>query len=113
MFEESCFKFKSIQHPLHHTLIDFFDQYLYAKEEMDTKFPSPGDELDLNMFFDSAHGHNRKTGHSISGLVVYVGNTPIIWHSRRQGAVQSSSYGAELYAMHLAVEELLTIRYML
>ena len=42
-----------------------------------------------------------------------MGNTPIIWKSRRQGAVQTSTYGAELCAMRMAVEEAITIRYML
>jgi hypothetical protein len=48
--------------------------------------------------------HDKVTGRSISGVVVYVGGTPIIWKSRRQGSVNS---------MKLAVEEAITIRYML
>jgi len=83
-------------------------------EEMDKNFPKPlGEELDVNIYFYSDHGHNRKTGRSISGIIVYVGNTPIIWKSRRQGAVQTSTYGAELCAMRMAVEEAITICYML
>jgi hypothetical protein len=83
-------------------------------EEMDKNFPKPlGEELDVNIFFDSDLGHDRKTGRSISGIIVYVGNTPIIWKPRQQGAVQTSTYGAELCAMRMAVEEAITIRYML
>jgi hypothetical protein len=95
-------------------VFNFADQYTYAKEEIDTRFHKPlGPELDINIFFDSDHRHDRKTGRSISGIIVYVGNTPIIWKSRRQGAVQTSMYGAELCAMRMAVEEAITIRYML
>jgi hypothetical protein len=95
-------------------VFNFADQYSYAVEEMDKSFPKTlGEELDVNIFFDSDHAHDRKTGRSISGVIVYVGNTPIIWKSRRQGAVQTSTYGAELFAMRMAVEEVISIRYML
>jgi len=94
-------------------VFNFAAQYSYAVEEMDKNFPKPlGEELDINIFFDSDHGHDRKTGRSISGIIVYVGNTPIIWKSRRQGAVQTSTYGAELCAMRMAAEEAITICYM-
>jgi hypothetical protein len=42
-----------------------------------------------------------------------IGRTPITWKSRRQGAIATSTYGAELSAMRLATEEAHTIRYML
>ncbi len=95
-------------------IIDFVEQYAYAREEIDPKFPKPmGPELDISIFFDSDHAHDKVTGRSISGIVVLVGSTPIIWRSRRQGAVQTSTYGAEFSAMRLATEEAITVRYML
>jgi hypothetical protein len=42
-----------------------------------------------------------------------VGSTPIIWKSKKQGAVQTSTYGAEFSAMRLANEETIAIWYML
>jgi hypothetical protein len=42
-----------------------------------------------------------------------VGNTPIMWKSRCQGAIATSTYGAEFNAMKLATEGAITIRYML
>jgi hypothetical protein len=63
---------------------NFADQYSYAVEDMDKSYPKPlGEELDVNIFFDSDHAHDRKTRRSISGIMVYVGNTPIIWKSIR------------------------------
>jgi hypothetical protein len=95
-------------------LIDFTEQYAYAKEELDPRFPKPmGQELDVAIFFDSDHAHDKVTGRSISGVIVMVGSTPIVWKSKRQGAVQTSTYGAEFSAMRLATEEAITIRYML
>lgn len=91
------------------SLIDFVGQYKYAQEEIDPKFPKPmGPELDVWIFFDSDHAHDKVTGRSISGVIVLVGSTPIIWKSKRHGAVQTSTYGAELSAMRLATEEAIT-----
>ena len=96
------------------SLIDFTEQYSYAKEEIDSRFPPLlGKEMDVSIFFDSDHAHDKVTGRSISGVIVMVGSTPIIWRSKRQGAVQTSTYGAEFSAMRLATEEAITIRYML
>ncbi len=67
----------------------------------------------MSIFFDSDHGYDKVTGRSMSGIIVLVGSTPIIWRSRRQGAVQTSTYGTEFSAMHMATEEAITTRYML
>ncbi len=88
----------------------FEDFYAYAYEELDERFPKQiGTELPISIFFDSDHGHDRVTGNSISGVVVIVGCTPITWKSRRQGAIATSTYGAEFSAMKLATEEAITI----
>jgi hypothetical protein len=93
---------------------DFEDQYGYATEDIDPMFPEAlYDELTVSIFFDSDHAHDKKTGRSISGIIVFVGRTPIIWKSKRQGAIQTSTYGAEFCAMRLATEEAHSIRYML
>jgi hypothetical protein len=99
---------------LDNSLIDFAEQYAYAEEEIDPRFPRPmGEELDVSVLFDSDHAHDKVTGRSISGVIVMVGSTPIIWRSKHQGAVQTSTYRAEFSAMRLATEETITIRYML
>jgi hypothetical protein len=93
---------------------DFEDQYSYAHEDIDERFPEPkGSDLPVSIFFDSDHVHDKITGRSISGVIVMVGCTPITWKSRRQGAIATSTYGAEFYAIKLATEEAITIRYML
>lgn len=95
-------------------MIDFSEQYAYAKEEIDYQFPEPmGQELEVSVFFDSDHAHDTVTGRSISGVIVMVGSTSTIWKSKRQGAVQTARYGAEFSATRLATEEAITIRYML
>jgi len=53
------------------------------------------------------------TRRSISGLIVFVGSTPVLWISRRQGCIATSTYCAEFIAMRTAVEEAISLRYML
>ena len=63
------------------------------------------DEMDITAFVDSDHAHDRMTRRSITGLLILVGRTPVYFMSKRQGAIATSTYGAELCAMKTAVEE--------
>jgi hypothetical protein len=91
---------------------DFGGQYHYFNEELDPKFPEPLlKELDVNMFCDSDHGHDKVTGRSITGIICFVGSTPVIWESKRQTCVQTSTFGAEFTALKRAVEKVVMIRY--
>jgi len=70
-------------------------------------------ELAVNIFVDSNHGHDRLTGRSITGLISFVGRTPIYYMSKRQSSVQTPTFGAEFVALKKAVEEAITLRYYL
>ncbi len=55
---------------------------MYAYEDIDKHFPEPkGKELPVPIFIDNDHAHDKKTGRSISGVIVMVGCTLIIWKS--------------------------------
>ena len=71
------------------------------------------DELEITAFVDSDHAHDRVTRRSITGLLILVGRTPVYFMSKRQGAIETSTYGAEFCAMRSAVEEVQSVRYML
>ena len=93
---------------------DFGNQYKDFKEEIDDKLPiEKMKEFPITILCDSNHGHDRRTGKSITGIIVFVGRTPIYWCSKRQGAVQTSTFGAEFVALKKAVEEAVTTRYWL
>ena len=92
---------------------DFGNQY-DMKEEIDDKLPEPlMDELDVTIFVDSNHGHDLVTGKSITGVIIFVGRTPVKSYSKRQSSVQTSTFGAEFVSLKRAVEEAITIRYYL
>ena len=91
---------------------DYGHQYSYFKEDIDPRFPEPlMDELEVNMFADSDHGHDKVTGRSITGCICFVGSTPVLWFSKRQPCVHTSTFGAEFCALKKAVEESVSLRY--
>ena len=93
---------------------DFGNQYDDFTEDVDDKLPDPlMKELPITIFVDSNHGHDKITGKSITGLVVFVGRTPIFYQSKRQASVQTATFGAEFIALKKAVEEAITTRYYL
>jgi hypothetical protein len=53
------------------------------------------------------------TRRSVSGILLFVGRTPVMAFSKRQGAVQASTYGAEFVAARTTIEEILSLRYFL
>ena len=70
-------------------------------------------ELEFSIFVDSNHGHDKITGKSVNGIIMFVGRTLIHWESKRQSSVQTSTFGAEFISMKKAVEEAVTTRYYL
>jgi hypothetical protein len=67
---------------------DFGGQYKYFHEDLDPRFPEPLiKELDINIFVDANHAHDKVTGRSITGVFRFVGSTPVIWSSKRQASV--------------------------
>ena len=92
---------------------DFGNQY-DMEELIDEKTPTPMmKELDVTIFVDSNHGHDLTTGKSITGLIVFVGRTPIKYYSKQQALVQTSTFGAKFVSLKKATEEAVTMRYYL
>eukprot|EP00957_Ditylum_brightwellii_P131601 10036202-Ditylum_brightwellii.AAC.1 len=53
------------------------------------------------------------TRRSITGLIIFVGRTLVMYQSKRQGTVETSIHGANFMAMKTAVEEVMASHYML
>ena len=92
----------------------WLEKYPDALEEIDEGLPEPhGKPIHSTVYFDSDHAHDQVTRCSVSGVIEFVGSTPISWTSKRQGMIDSSSYSAEFCAGRVACEEAIAIRYML
>ena len=93
---------------------DFRGEYQYFNEDLDPKIPEPlVPEMEVNIFVDANHAHDKVTGRSVTGLFGFVGCTPVLWKSKRQASVQTSTFGAEFTALKKAVEEVITLSYYL
>jgi hypothetical protein len=69
--------------------------------------------MDINIFVDANHAHDKVRGRSVTGLFCFVGSTLVSWRSKRQASVQTSTFGAELTALKKEVEEGITLHYYL
>jgi len=50
----------------------------------------------MNVFVDANHAGNKLTRQSHTGILIYLNPAPIIWYSKVQKTVQSSTFGSEL-----------------
>jgi hypothetical protein len=74
--------------------------------------PTPlGKPVCISCFVDANHAGNVITRRSHTGILIYVQNAPIIWFSKRQNTVESSSFGSEFVALRIAKEMLVALRY--
>ena len=94
--------------------LELGSRYPDSFEEIDVNLPEPIiDEIKITTFVDSDHAHDKIMRRSITGMIIFAGKTPIFSQNKRQGSIESSTYGAEFCAMRSAVEETRAVRYML
>jgi hypothetical protein len=85
---------------------DIIQDHPDAKEELDPGFPKVfGTVMETTILVDSDHAYDLATRCSITGLLSYVGSTPVTWTSNRQGSITSSTYAAEFSALRTVTEE--------
>jgi hypothetical protein len=67
----------------------------------------------VSCFVDDDHAGCRVTRRSHTGIIIYVQGAPIMWYSKRQNTVESSTFGSEFIAMKTAIEQIEALRYKL
>ncbi|CAM9879442.1 unnamed protein product, partial [Heterosigma akashiwo] len=72
-----------------------------------------GGDLALHAFTDANFCSDRTDGKSVSGYVLLLGDAPIVWASRLQGAVTTSTVEAEYLALRSAVKDIMWLRHLL
>ena len=88
--------------------------YPEAEEEMPPDMPQPrGTKARMTVFVDADHAHDLVTRRSVTGILLFVNNTPVRWFSKRQKTVETSTYGSELVAARIATEMIMEMRYVL
>ena len=85
---------------------DWSELYPEAQEAIPLNMPEQpkGNSVNITVFVDADHAGNRATCHSLTGILIYVNRAPIIWYSKKQNTVESSSFGLEFVAMRIVTE---------
>jgi hypothetical protein len=93
---------------------DWRDFYRDAKESVPGDAPEPrGNYVSTHCFVDADHAGNRVTRRSQSGILIFCNRAPILWYSKRQNTVETSTFGSEFVAMRIALELIEGLRYKL
>ena len=88
---------------------NFKEQYRDAEEQLPPEHMTPkprGRSVTTTTFVDASHAANKVTRRSHTGFVIFVNRAPIIWYSKRQNTVESSSFSGEFIAMKACIETL-------
>ena len=72
-----------------------------------------GNTLDITCVVDSDHAGNVVTRRSHTGIIIFINNAPVIWFSKKQNRVESSSFGSEFVALRIARDLIVGLRYKL
>jgi hypothetical protein len=93
---------------------DWKEYYPGAAEAIPDNMPEPrGRSVTSTCFVDADHAGCRLTRRSHSGVLIFVNRAPIIWFSKRQATVESSTFGSESVAMRIAFDLIEGLRYKL
>jgi hypothetical protein len=63
-----------------------------------------GNSVNITVFVHADYAGNRATRRSFTGILIYVNRAPIIWYSKKQNTVESSTFGSKFIAMRIVTE---------
>jgi hypothetical protein len=76
--------------------------------------PEPrGNPVQMTAFVDANHAGNQVTRRSHSGILIYCNSAPIVWYSKGQATVETSTFGSEFIALRIATELIEALHYKL
>ena len=93
---------------------DWIDFYKGAVEQLPMDAPVPrGWEVSIHCFVDASHASDKATRRSQTGILMFINKAPVIFYSKRQNSVETSTFGSEFTACKQAVELIKALRYKL
>jgi hypothetical protein len=96
------------------TKCDWSEYYPGAEDLLPPNMPQPlGRSVMVSCYVDADHAGCRVTRRSHTGILILVNLAPILWLSKRQNMVETSTFGSEFIALKTAVEMVEGLRYKL
>lgn len=84
---------------------DWKDFYPDAKDVDPPDMPEPkGKEVFMSCFVDAYHAGCLVTMRSHTGMIIFLKRAPVLWFSKRQNTVESSTFGLEIVALRISIE---------
>ena len=65
----------------------------------------------MTQFIDAEHAGDMMNCHSHMGIIIYLCRSPIIWYSKNNNTVESSTLGLEIVAMPTGMDLMKGLRY--
>ena len=72
--------------------------------------PPLGCFVTLTTYVDANLYHDMATGRSVTGILHLVNQSPFEWYSKKQGTVETATYGSEFVAARIATEQIVSNR---
>ena len=92
----------------------FKEHYRDIVEELRDRRPRPrGRMAKIVAIVDSSHDANRANRKTHTSYIIFLNRAPIIWYSKRQNTVESSTFTSEFIAMKTCMERIVGIRFKL
>jgi hypothetical protein len=93
---------------------DWAEFYPGAAEAIPPDAPEPrGNSVHMTCFVDADHAGCQVTRRSHTGVIIFLNRAPILWYSKQQNTVESSTFGSEFIAAKTAIEMIEGMRYKL
>jgi hypothetical protein len=93
---------------------DWSEYYPEAEEIMPPDMPTPkGRTIKITAYKDADFARYVVTRRSVTGILLFMNNTPVSWVSKQQKTVETSMYGSELVAARIATELIMEYCYKL
>jgi hypothetical protein len=103
VFDESRFK-----------ACDWSEFYPDAEEAIPHNVPEGrGHGVLTSCFVDSDHAGCKATRRSHTGVILFLNKAPVMWYSKRQNTVETSTFGSEFCALKTAIDMIEGLRYKL
>jgi hypothetical protein len=93
---------------------DWTEFYPDAAEVIPPDMPEArGKSVKMTCFVDADHAGCKETRRSHTGVMIFINRAPILWFSKRQTTVETSTFGSEIVALRIAIEMVEGLRYKL
>ena len=69
----------------------------------------PEEHVTLPHYIDVNLYHDMLSGHSVTGIFHFVNNCPIDWYSKKQGMVETATFGSDANAARTAMVQIIDL----